>query len=204
MQNVIEILKEMGIEIPEGKSEELTKKVAENYKTVAEHDNKVKKLEEDRDKWKKDAEEAQETLKGMDGKSLEDITKDRDKWKTEAENREKKYKEQIAQRDYSDAVTKAVETLKFSSNAAKKQFISDITADPLKLKDGKLLGFDDYVKSYKESDASAFVDEEQQHNEENQAQFTGPMNEDHNSEPITGDPNKMDFATYKKWRAQNQ
>ena len=24
------------------------------------------------------------------------------------------------------------------------------------------------------------------------------------SEPITGDPNKMDFATYKKWRQQNE
>ena len=24
------------------------------------------------------------------------------------------------------------------------------------------------------------------------------------TEPITGDPNKMDFDTYKKWRAQNK
>ena len=28
--------------------------------------------------------------------------------------------------------------------------------------------------------------------------------EDAKKEPITGDPNKMDFATYKKWREQNQ
>lgn len=34
--------------------------------------------------------------------------------------------------------------------------------------------------------------------------FTTPMGSGTHTEPITGDPNKMDFATYKKWREQNQ
>ena len=49
MQNILEILKEMGIEVPTDKEKDLTKKVAENYKTVSEHTAKVEKLEGERD-----------------------------------------------------------------------------------------------------------------------------------------------------------
>ena len=44
MKNIIDICKELGIEIPEGKDKELTKAVSENYKTIAEHDKVVSKL----------------------------------------------------------------------------------------------------------------------------------------------------------------
>ena len=65
----------------------------------------------------------------------------------------------------------------------------------------KLIGFNDLLENAKKNDAGAFVDEKA---EQNQATFTNPMGAVANTEPITGDPNKMDFATYKKWREQNQ
>ena len=49
--------------------------------------------------------------------------------------------------------------LKFSSASAKKAFLSDLTAKKLTLEDGKLLGFEDYVKTYKEQDPGAFAPE---------------------------------------------
>lgn len=204
MQNILEILKELEIEVPEGKEKSLTKKVSENYKTVSEHDKRVKKLEEERDQFKEQYKTAKETLDGFEGKDIEAITKERDEWKEKAKKAETEYKEKIASRDYSDAVSKAVEGLKFSSNAAKKAFVSELEADPLKMKDGKLLGFDDYVKAYQESDASAFVSEEDEKNKENAAKFTEQTSVSGNTEPITGDPNKMDFATYKQWRNQKR
>lgn len=158
------------------------------------------KAEADRDKFKSDYEAAKATLDGFEGKDFEAITKERDEWKGKAEKSEKDYREQLSKRDYSDAVKIAVEKIGFSSNSAKKAFIAELEADPLKIKDGKLLGFDDFVKSYKETDATAFKNEA----EPGSAQFTQPMGSGGNSEPVTGDPNKMDFATYKAWRQKNQ
>lgn len=204
MQNILEILKELGIEVPEDKEKELNKKVSENYKTVSEHKKKVEKLEEERDQFKEQYETAKETLDGFDGKNFEAITKERDEWKEKAEKAEKDFNAKIEKRDYSDAVAKAMENLKFSSNSARKAFQAELEADPLKMKDGKLLGFDDFVKSYQETDASAFVSEEDMKQKEEAARFTDPAGGSTHVEPITGDPNKMDYPTYKKWRAQNQ
>ena len=37
MQNILKILKEIGIEVPTEKEKGINKKVSENYKTIAEH-----------------------------------------------------------------------------------------------------------------------------------------------------------------------
>ena len=47
MKNIIDICKDFGIEIPAGEHAEFNKAVAENYKTVAEHEKKVNRLTED-------------------------------------------------------------------------------------------------------------------------------------------------------------
>ena len=60
MQNIIEILKSNGIEVPEDKVATINKAVAENYKTVSEVEKKTSKLESERDSWKDRAETAEE------------------------------------------------------------------------------------------------------------------------------------------------
>ncbi len=49
MKNIIEILKGLGIDVPEDKTAELNRLVSENYKTVAEFDKKVGKAETEQD-----------------------------------------------------------------------------------------------------------------------------------------------------------
>lgn len=72
-------------------------------------------------------------------------------------------KNQISDRDYSDAISKAInganegKGLKFSSKSAQMAFISALREKGLKLKDGKISGFDDFVKSQKEADPEAFA-----------------------------------------------
>lgn len=98
-----------------------------------------------------------ETLKSSNGdiaavqKQLSDLQA---KYDTETEQ----YKTQIADRDYFDAVTHAIaeKNIKFSSKAAEKAYISDLKANRLELKDGTLVGFDDYHKAQLEADPSAF------------------------------------------------
>ena len=142
-------------------------------------------------------------MKGFDGKDFETITKERDEWKEKAEKAEKDYDAKIAEREKNDLLKEAFESVKFSSESAKKAVMADIAAS-VTVKDGKLIGFNDLLEDAKKNDAGAFVDEQEQQSEQNQATFTAPMGAGTKTEPITGDPNKMDFATYKKWREQNQ
>lgn len=70
---------------------------------------------------------------------------------------------QIADRDYTDAISAAIAAandgkgLKFSSKGAQTAFIAALRDKGLELKDGALTGFDDFVKAQKEADPDAFA-----------------------------------------------
>ena len=170
MKNITEILKELGIEVPTDKVSDLNKQVAENYKTIVEHEKKVARLELERDNEKERADKADETLKTFDGVDVDKLNSEIKRYKEEAEKAKTEFDAQIAKRDYTDAITKAVEGIKFSSNSAKKAFMAELEADPLKIKNGNLIGFDDFVKSYKETDSEAFVEDTKP-----KANFTEPV-----------------------------
>lgn len=148
---------------------------------MKEYGKDVKKLQRDnetltadRDNWKSKAETAEETLKGFDGIDPEQIQKDLKEWQKKAEDAEKDYKEKLYERDFADALGKEFETIKFSSEAAKKQIMNDVKAAGLKLHDGKILGLNDLIAQMKESDASAFVDENAAKAKAGAARFTTP------------------------------
>ena len=107
----------------------------------------------------------------MDGKSLDDITKERDEWKKKAEDAEADYNGRIAEREKQDLLKEAFESIKFTSESAKKAIIAQV-AENVTVKNGKLIGFNDLLEDAKKNDASAFVDEQQQQLENNKAKFT--------------------------------
>ncbi len=172
MQNIIDILKELGIEVPEDKTADLNKKVAENYKTVAEHTRKLEKAEADRDNYKSQFETAQETLKGFEGVDLNTMNQQLADYKKKAEDAEKEYNAKIAERDFEDALKTEMENYKFSSGAAKKAVMAQIREKGLKVSNGKILGLNDLFDQIKEEDASAFVDESDPNQNPNPARFT--------------------------------
>lgn len=175
MQNIIEILKSNGIEVPEDKVSTINKAVAENYKTVSEVEKKTSKLESERDSWKERAENAEETLKGFEGKDFDTITKERDEWKKKAEDAEKEYSAKEAEREKQELLKEAFAEIEFTSESAKKAIMAQISEN-VSVKNGKLIGFNDLLEDAKKNDASAFVDKEQQNLEQIKARFTGPMN----------------------------
>ena len=175
MQNIIEILKSNGIDIPEDKVATINKAVAENYKTVSEVEKKTSKLESERDSWKDRAETAEETLKGFDGKDFDTITRERDEWKKKAEDAEKEYSAKEAEREKQELLKEAFADIEFTSESAKKAIMAQI-AEGVSVKNGKLIGFNDLLEDAKKNDASAFVNKEQQNLEQNKAKFTTPMN----------------------------
>ena len=202
MVKVISELEKLGLELTDEQKEAVKKSMGEELYSKAELDKKVKTAETDRDDWKTRAETAEETLKGFDGKDMDAIKKERDEWKDKAEKAEKDYNAKIAAREKEDLLTEAMKDVKFTSESARKSIMAEITAS-VSVKNGKLIGFSDLLEEAKKNDSGAFVDEQEEQDEGNQAQFTTPMGENGGTK-ITGDPSKMDFETYKKWRNQNQ
>ena len=176
MKNIIEICKEFGLEIPEEKQGDFSKRVAENYLTKAEHEKKTGRLEADRDAWQQKAGEAENALKSFEGIDPEQVQAELAQWKKKAEEAQADYAQKLYDRDYADALKTALESVKFSSEAAKKAVAAEIKEAGLKLKDGKILGLSDLLAQIKESDASAFADEQQQQLEASKARFTQPQN----------------------------
>ncbi len=155
----------------QGLNEEQIKYVfAENGKDIAAEKKRADTAEKDRDSWKNRAETAENTLKGFEGKDFDAIQKDRDEWKQKAEKAEADYKQQIYERDFSDALSTAMESYKFSSDYAKTAVMAEIKSAGLKLLDGKIIGLNDMIENIKAKDASAFVTESQ----EEKAEFTTP------------------------------
>lgn len=104
----------------------------------------------DRDK---DIDELRKSSGDVDGirKQLEEL---QGKYTKETDQ----YKAQLADRDYSDAITKVIgdKGIKFSSKAAERAYIADLKAKHLELKDGVLTGFDEWHKAQMDADPSAF------------------------------------------------
>lgn len=121
MKNMIDICKDFGIEIPADKHAEFNKAVAENYKTVAEHEKKVSRLQDDLAAEKKRADDAVDTLKGFEGKDFDAITKERDEWKRKHDDAVAENQRQQEEREYNA-------DLEAAATAAKCRDLKALTA----------------------------------------------------------------------------
>lgn len=175
MKNIVEICRDFGIEIPADKQADFGRAVAENYKTVSEVEKKIGKLETDRDTWKEKAEAAEAALQGFDGIDPAKIQSELESWKQKAADAEKNAQAQLYERDFADALKGELESVKFSSEAAKRDVMAQIKAAGLRLNNGKILGLSDLIGQIKQTDASAFVDEQQERLEAGKARFTQPQ-----------------------------
>lgn len=176
MKNIHSILSDLGITIPEDKKAEFDKAVAENYKTSAEFEKKVNRLNDDLAAEKQRADTAEETLKGFEGIDPGKVNDEIANWKKKAEEAQQNAQKQIEERDFNDALKAELENVKFTSTAAKKAVEAEIRAAGLKQKNGKILGLTDLLDQMRKDDASAFVDEKQQQLENGKARFTQPNN----------------------------
>lgn len=112
MKNIHTILSEIGITIPEDKKAEFDKAVAENYKTSAEFEKKVNRLNDDLAAEKKRADDAAETLKGFEGKDFDAIIKERDEWKKKHDEALAAHKKEQEDREYNEEFEQAATAAK--------------------------------------------------------------------------------------------
>lgn len=103
-------------------------------------------LTAERDGLKERLEEANGKLEGYDPE-----------WKTKADQAQSQADQKIADIQRGYVLKEHSAGLKFTSESARKAFLSDLEAAKLPLQDEKLLGFEDFVKQYRESDPGAFA-----------------------------------------------
>ena len=157
MQNIIEILKANGLELTEEQQSAINKAVAENYKTVAEFDKKIGKLEAERDGLKEQYNTVSETLKSFDGVDVDGMKKQLEEAQKKAEDAEKAYNARLTEREFDDALREALNGYRFSSEYAKSAIIAEIKSKGLPMVDGKIVGLGEVMDGIKQRDADAFT-----------------------------------------------
>ena len=98
-----------------------------------------------------------QSYKDMDIDSIKQSASD---WETKYNTEIHNLEEKLAKKDYEYKVKEKVSGIKFTSESAKKSFIADLMAKELKIENDTILGFDDFVKNYKETDPNAFESED--------------------------------------------
>ena len=129
MRNMIDICKDFGIEIPADKHAEFNKAVAENYKTVAEHEKKVNRLTDDLAAEKKRADDAVETLKGFEGKDFDAITRERDEWKRKHDDAVASHQREQEEREFNSVLEAAISEAKGRNT---KAILANLDVEKLK------------------------------------------------------------------------
>ena len=147
---------------------------------ITEKDNKIEELSKkldtvttERDDFKTQLSNANTEIQSYKDMDVEGIKQKINDWETKYNEDTKALKEKLDKKDYDYKVKEKVSELKFTSESAKKAFISDLTDKGLKLENDNLLGFDDFLKSYKETDPGAFVPEEDP-NQKTKPEFGSP------------------------------
>jgi len=141
---------------------------------VTSKDNQINTLNETIKSRDKDLKDLKTQLQdaGTDSQKLAELQTQLGNLQTQYKTDTDKYKSQLSKQAYEFAVKDFANSKKFSSQAAKRDFISSMIAKELKMEGDKILGADDFVSAYSTDNADAFVVEKQ---EENQQQPPKPQ-----------------------------
>lgn len=123
-------------------------------KQAEEHSAEIAKLQEQ-------LSAANNQIKEFQSMNIDEIKASAAAWQEKYAASEKAWNEKLAGLKYEAAAKDAVADIRFSSNSAKRAFLSDLQAKNLPLENDKLTGFSDFLNSYKESDPDAFAPEPQ-------------------------------------------
>jgi hypothetical protein len=92
---------------------------------------------------------------------LTELTTKLTKLQGDYDTAKKDYETKLSKQAYEFAVKEYAGNLKFTSEAARRDFESQLIAKELKLEDKKIVGADDFMKMYKEANERAFEEEKQ-------------------------------------------
>lgn len=143
------------VDLSEGKyvdKQKYTDDLAERDTRITTLDDTIKNRDNDLADLRKQLETA-----GTDSDKLAKMTTDladlQKRYDTDTAN----YKQQLKDQEYSHLVKEFADGQKFTSQAAKRDFVSSLMSKNLTVEEGKLIGASDFVSAYAEENADAFV-----------------------------------------------
>lgn len=156
---IIEFLESVGVSLTDEQKTSIESKLTPDVISTVEAEKKVGKVQKELDATKEKLTSTEEALKEFDGVDADGLKKKIADLEEANKKKDEEYKAEIEKRDYSEAIEKLTKDIQFSSKSAKKQFIAELMENPLQVRDGAVLGFEDYLKTVKENDPDSFVDE---------------------------------------------
>lgn len=100
------------------------------------------------------------TSAGDDATKIADLTTQLEKLQGDYTNAQKDYNARLGKQRYEFAVKEYANSQKFTSNAAKRDFINEMLSENLKMKNDTIVGADDFMSEYAKVNSDAFVIEE--------------------------------------------
>lgn len=142
-----------------------------------------------RDTDLKDLQAKMEAAQGDNGK-LTEVTNQLNQFQENYTKMENKYKTQLANQQYEFAVKEFANEQKFTSAAAKRDFIRSLTDKKLQMENGKIVGATDYLNTYKTENTDAIAPEVP----DNKPQFTGPTKQKQPDDKVNPFVSAMNFS----------
>lgn len=149
MKNIYEILKEFGLEVPEGKKAEFDKAWKENYRTKAEYDNATSK----RDEYRTSLETVNEKLKEFEGVDVADLKGQITKLQDDLKAKDDAYAAKEAERIFTDTLKEAIKT---AGGKNEKAVMALLDVETLKKSRDQSSDIKKALDAAKESDAYLF------------------------------------------------
>jgi myosin heavy subunit len=107
----------------------------------------------------------------------------------------KAYAKQLKDQEYAFAVTEFANKQKFTSQAAKRDFISSMKSKNLQIENGTILGATDFVNAYSQENADAFVVEQPSQPEQDpKPHFADSTNAGNSGNPDVSTPFNFNFT----------
>lgn len=157
-------LQELKVEgLENGLSKEVIDEIMKQYGTsVQEKDKQIETLKTEKDGINKQLEDANNKIQSFKDIDVDNLNTQIKEWETKYNQDTENLKNELSKKDYDYKLKDLISTIKFSSNGAKRAFLEDLKNQELKFDDkGTLVGFDDFKKSYEETDPNIFMKESQ-------------------------------------------
>lgn len=156
-------LKELKVEGLEGglPKEVIDEIMAEYGADFNKKDKEIETLKTEKSGIEQQLNDANEKIKSFATINVEDMKQQITDLETKYNQDTENLKKELSKKEYDYKINDLVKELKFSSNGAKKAFLNDLKEKNLEFdQDNNLVGYDDFIASYKEADPTAFVNEE--------------------------------------------
>ena len=157
-------LQELKVEgLENGLPKEVIDEIMKQYGTsVQEKDKQIETLKTEKNGINKQLEDANNKIQSFKDIDVDNLNTQIKEWETKYNQDTENLKNELSKKDYDYKLKDLISTIKFSSNGAKRAFLEDLKNQELKFDDkGTLVGFDDFKKSYEETDPNIFMKESQ-------------------------------------------